>query len=149
MILIHPHSCALVYISHHSMKGTIPVLGDMVEGLYMTIIHVKVCIHWKLSRVMRPCIPLVYSSIELIHHISTELSYKSPHLQLWPPQQPSPVEPPELPLAHSWMSGSVLYTNEQMNCYPPWSRGPRWLQLYVCSSMAWCTSEAHGWGHSE
>jgi len=55
----------LVYIGHHSMKGTIPVLGDMVEGLYVTIIHVKVHVHRKLSRVMRACMPLVYSGIDV------------------------------------------------------------------------------------
>ena len=119
MILIHPHSRVLVYIGHHSMKGTILVLGDMVEGLYVTIIHIEVRIHRKLSRVMRAYMPLVYSSIELIHHISTVLSYKSLHLQLWPPRQPLLVEPPEPPLAHSQMLGSVLCTNEQMSCYPP------------------------------
>ena len=66
---------------------------------------------------MRPSLPLVYSGIKLMNHISTELLYKTLHLQLWPPVQPLQLVPHNklASCSHPQFLGSVVYTDKQMN----------------------------------
>jgi len=57
-MLVYSHSHFHIDTSHHSMKGTVTVLEDVVKGLHVTDVHIKVRVCRELRRV-------IYSSIKL------------------------------------------------------------------------------------
>jgi hypothetical protein len=71
-----------VYVSHHCVKCSGPLLQNVTERMKVTLVYVKECVGGKLHRLMGPRTPFIQRGIKLMFWVSTRISNNSCHSPL-------------------------------------------------------------------
>ena len=52
-------------MGHHLVKGTLAICADVIKGINVAVVHIKICVGGKLEWLMNTSSPLLNGGVEL------------------------------------------------------------------------------------